>query len=270
MNDGTQSFWEHLDDLRTVLIRSALVVVLFSAVAFIFKEELFCFVLAPKEESFVTYRLLGLLADRFGVESAGGFRVELINTGLAGQFAAHIKASFCVGILCASPYILYEIFCFVAPALYGHERRLALRTVVPGYLMFILGAAASYFVVFPMTFRFLGTYQVSGDVVNMIGLESYMSTFIILALCMGAVFEMPVLAWLFARAGIVSASVMKKYRKHSVVAIMSVAAVITPTSDALTLLVVSLPMWLLYEASVFLVSLSEKRRKKEADCVGLA
>lgn len=251
---GGQSFWDHLDELRGVLLRALGVTVVCGVVAFVFKDALFAVVLAPKDAGFVTYRLLGRVAALAGVAGPGDFSVSLINTGLAEQFVIHMKTAMCAGFLCASPYVLYEVFRFVSPALYAHERRYALQAVGWGYVMFLLGVALSYFLVFPFTFRFLGTYQVSGDVANMISLQSYISTLIMLCLTLGLVFEMPLLAWVFARTGLLTAGFMRRYRRHAVVLILVAAAVITPTSDIFTLLLVSLPMWLLYEVSVFVAA----------------
>ena len=158
-----------------------------------------------------------------------------------------------MGILCASPYILYQLFRFVSPALYSNERKYVVRVVGSGYVMFMLGVLLSYFLIFPLTFRFLGTYQVSSDVENMIALQSYISTLILMSLAMGIVFEIPILSWLFAKLGFISADFMKRYRRHAVVIILIVAAVITPTSDIFTLSLVALPMWLLYEVSIWIV-----------------
>lgn len=253
---NTQSFWEHLDVLRTAIVKIVAVAVVFGIVAFFFKEELFSIVLAPKEDGFVTYQLLDRIATWAGgaVES---FSVRLINTGLAQQFIIHMKTALCAGVLCASPYILYQLFRFVSPALYENERRYVTRVVGGGYMMFGLGVLISYFLIFPLTFRFLGTYQVSGDVDNLISLESYISTLVMMCLAMGIVFEIPILSWLFAKLGFLSADFMRKYRKHAIVIILIVAAIITPTSDVFTLSLVALPMWVLYEVSIWIVKNSK-------------
>lgn len=253
---NTQSFWEHLDVLRTAIVKIVAVAVVFGIVAFFFKEELFSIVLAPKEDGFVTYQLL----DRIATWAGGAvepFSVRLINTGLAQQFIIHMKTALCAGVLCASPYILYQLFRFVSPALYENERRYVTRVVGGGYMMFGLGVLISYFLIFPLTFRFLGTYQVSGDVDNLISLESYISTLVMMCLAMGIVFEIPILSWLFAKLGFLSADFMRKYRKHAIVIILIVAAIITPTSDVFTLSLVALPMWVLYEVSIWIVKNSK-------------
>ncbi len=223
------TFWEHLDELRSVLLRCLAAIVVVACVAFAFREEVFSVVLAPKDEA-----------------------VRLINTELTSQFVIHVMVSFYVGLLVAAPYLLYEAYRFVAPALYQNERRYATHVVLGGYVMFMMGTAFSYFVVFPITFRFLGNYQVADEVTNMISLQSYIDTLMVLCLLMGVVFEIPVLTWLLGKMGVVNGSLLRKYRRHAIVAIVVVAAIITPTSDAFTLAVVSVPMWLLYEVSIWL------------------
>ena len=152
-----QSFWEHLDVLRASLVKIAIVTVAFGVVAFFFKDELFAVILAPKEADFITYRLLFSLSGWMTGAESPDFFVKLINTGLAEQFLIHMKVAMCMGILCASPYILYQLFRFVSPALYSNERKYVVRVVGSGYVMFMLGVLLSYFLIFPLTFRFLGT-----------------------------------------------------------------------------------------------------------------
>lgn len=259
-NVNSMSFWDHLDVLRSALMKIAAVAVVFGVAAFFFKETLFAVILAPKEAGFITYRILqeisGLIAD----SEAPDFYVKLINTGLAEQFIIHMKTALCAGVLCASPYILYQLFRFMSPALYVNERKYVMRVVGGGYVMFVLGVLISYFLIFPLTFRFLGTYQVSGDVENMITLQSYISTLMMMSLAMGIVFEIPILSWLFAKLGLISADFMRHYRKHAIVIILVVAAVITPTSDVFTLSLVALPMWILYEVSIWIVRRSRNGR----------
>ena len=251
-----QSFWDHLDILRASLVKIAAVTAVFAVVAFFFKEALFSVILAPKDADFITYRWLYFFSGWVTDEQAQDFYVKLINTGLAQQFMIHMKVAMCTGVLCASPYILYQLFRFVSPALYANERKYVVRVVGYGYIMFMVGVLISYFLIFPLTFRFLGTYQVSDQVENMISLQSYISTLLMMSLAMGIVFEIPILSWLFAKLGFISADFMRRYRRHAVVIILVVAAIITPTSDVFTLLLVSLPMWLLYEVSILIVKRS--------------
>ncbi|MGM9745506.1 MAG: twin-arginine translocase subunit TatC [Paludibacteraceae bacterium] len=261
MNTDEQSFWDHLDVLRAAILKSLLVTVAFGVVAFCFKEELFAVILAPKNADFVTYRMLYAFNSLL-TKTAADFLVKLINTELAEQFIIHMKTALCAGVLCASPYILYQLFRFVSPALYVDERKYAVRVVGGGYAMFLLGVLLNYFLIFPFTFRFLGTYQVSGEVENMITLQSYISTLMTMSLVMGLLFEMPILSWLFTKLGFLSVDFMRTYRKHAVVAIFVVAAVITPTSDVFTLLFVSIPMYLLYEISIAVVKIASHTERK--------
>lgn len=251
--NGGQTFWEHLDELRSALIRIICAGLLCGIVAFIFKEWLFDFILAPSKSNFITYRLFNSLSGLTGVE-VEDFSVTMINTALAQQFIIHMKTAFIVGLLCASPYILYCVMRFIAPALYNAEKRLIFGVVGSGYAMFLMGMALCYLLIFPLTFRFLGTYQVSEEVTNMISLESYISTLTGMSFMMGIVFELPLICWLMAKMGILKAALMRNYRKHAIVAILVVAAIITPTADAFTLALVSLPMYLLYEISIRVVS----------------
>lgn len=243
-----QTFWDHLDVLRASLIHMAIVVTGFTVVAFLMKDTLFSIVLAPRSSHFVTYQLLG----------AEVFTLHLMNTGLTEQFMIHVRTALYAGVLLASPYILYELFRFVSPGLYANERRYTVWIVGAAYLMFIIGTFVNYFVVFPMTVHFLGTYQVSPDVANMLTLQSYIDTLLGMSLIMGVVFELPVVCAVMGRMGLITNRMMTAYRRHAIVAILVVAAIITPTTDIFTLMVVSLPIYLLYELSIQIVRITKK------------
>lgn len=249
------TFWDHLEELRGVLMRVIIAVVVAGMATFCFKEQLFAVVLAPKSSDFVTYRFFGMV-----VGELEPFSINLINVNLAQQFMIHMKVALCAGALVVSPYIIYLLFGFIAPALYRAERRYAAMAVVGGYLMFIVGVLFNYFMLFPLTFRFLGTYQVDASVANMISLESYISTLMMLCLVMGGMFELPVLSWLLAKVGILKSALMRRVRRYAIVAILCISAVITPTGDVFTLLMVSAPIYLLYELSIGMVSRVEHRR----------
>jgi len=238
-----KTFWDHLDELRFSLFRILGAIALFGIMAFILKDELFAVVLAPRSSDFITYQLLGV----------DDFSIHLMNTGLTEQFMIHMRTAMYAGLLVASPYILYELFRFVSPGLYENERRYAVWIVGAAYLMFIIGTLVNYFIVFPFTVRFLGTYQVSPDVANMLTLQSYVDTLLGMSLVMGLVFELPVVCALMGRMGLINSKNMSTYRRHALVAILIVAAIITPTTDAFTLFVVALPIYLLYELSILIV-----------------
>lgn len=257
MSDQAKSFWAHLDDLKGHLVRIVAVVVVFTAAAFGFKELLFEAVLAPTRGSFATYRLMEWL-HLAALPAEGEPLVQLINTGLASQFLIHLRVSLCVGALVALPYVIYSLFSFISPALYDHERRHTRHYVVGGYVMFLAGCALSYFVIFPFTFRFLAGYQVSSVVPNMIALESYISTLLGMTIVMGALFEIPVVCALLARLGVLHHSPMVSIRRYAIVVALVVAAIITPTGDPFTLMLVAVPIWGLYELGVWVVCAVER------------
>ncbi len=250
MDEGTNAltFWDHLDVLRSSLIRMGVAIVILAIVAFAMKDLLFSVVLAPRSSDFITYQLLGVDA----------FHINLMNTGLTEQFMIHMRTAIYAGLLLASPYILYELFRFVSPALYQNERRYAVWIVGAAYLMFLMGTLVNYFVVFPLTVRFLGTYQVSPDVANMLTLQSYIDTLLGMSLVMGVVFELPVVCGLMGRMGLINSQMMAQFRRHAVVAILIVSAIITPTTDVFTLFVVALPIYLLYELSIQIVRITKR------------
>ena len=242
----TLTFWDHLDELRAVLIRILVITAIAAVASFCLKEELFAVVLAPRSSDFITYRVMG-------VEP---FCINMMNTGLTEQFMIHLRTALYAGVLVALPYILYQLFRFVSPALYDHERRYATLLVGSGYMMFMMGTLLNYLLIFPLTVKFLGTYQVSPDVANMLTIQSYIDTLLMMNFVMGIVFELPVVCWLLGKMGLVTAQIMSQWRRHAVVVILIVAAIITPTTDAFTLFLVALPIWLLYEMSIWIVRIT--------------
>lgn len=228
------TFWEHLDELRRRLWYVLLAAMVAAVGCFCFKEQLFSVVMYPKPEG-----------------------MQLINVELTQQFLTHMRVALWAGLLVVSPYILYQMFAFVAPGLYQTERRLAVHAVGCGYLLFLAGVALNYFVIFPFTVRFLGGYQVSAEVENTITLSSYISVLGVMSLVMGIVFELPVLCWLLGKFGILKSAFMRRYRRHAVVVILVLAAIITPTGDPFTLSLVAIPIYLLWELSIFIVKKAE-------------
>ena len=180
----------------------------------------------------------------------------MIATDLSSQFMTHISTAIYLGLLGASPYILYELFRFISPALYENERKYSIQVVGIVYALFILGVLMSYFVLFPISFRFLGTYSVSAKVVSNITLDSYISTFVSLTLVMGLVFQLPVIAFFIGKLGFITSEMLSQYRKHALIIIMLVAAIITPP-DVMTLVLVTIPLYLLYEISIRVVAFVE-------------
>lgn len=247
--EEAMTFWEHLDVLRSSIIRMLFVVAVTTVVAFFFKDTLFNIVLAPSKSDFITYKLMG----------AEPFSLQLVNIGLTEQFMIHLKTTCYFGVIIAAPFILYLLYQFIRPALYTNERKYTLSVVGSSYVMFIVGTIVDYFIIFPLTVRFLGTYSVSQDVQNMLSLQSYMDTLLMMSLVFGIIFELPVISWLLTKFGIIKPQWMKKYRRHAIVAILIIAAIITPTADIFTLCIVSLPIWVLYEASILICAHTQAR-----------
>ena len=255
------SFWDHLDVLRKVLFRCLIAWAIGATAAFCFKDVLFGLLFAPSKDTFVSYRGLAWLCEKTGWQSIcpGSFEASFINTELAAQFMTHIKVALWAGLVVVSPYLIVQLYGFVAPALYDKEKRHAAPIIIWGSLLFILGVLMNYFIIFPFAFRFLFNYQVYGAVHNQIALSSYISNLLLLSLLMGILFEIPIVNYLLAKAGLLKAETLKKYRHHAIVGIAIVAAIITPTGDAVTLTLVTVPIYLLYEASIHIVKRTTRR-----------
>ena len=251
------SFWDHIDALRAVLIRITLVLVVVTLGLFFVMPTIFDkVILAPCHGDFVLYRLFERMTSAVSwlpQFSTQGFEVELINIKLASQFFLHMSSSFWLALVLTFPIMLYLLWTFIAPALYPGEKRGVKTAFLIGCLMFFLGVAVGYFVVFPVTLRFLADYHVSALVPNQISLDSYMDTFLMLIFIMGVIFELPLVAWLLGNLGVLHRDFFSTYRRHAVVILLVLAAIITPTGDPFTLMVVFLPIYLLFEVSAFLV-----------------
>lgn len=249
MQDGAgMSFWDHLDVLRGALIRMIVSVVLLSVVVFCFKSFVFDYlVLAPASGDFFVYKLLGV-----------DFRMDIINIEISAQFFTHLKVSVILGIVLAFPYIIYEIWRFIVPALYANEIKAVRKAFGFASLLFYLGVAIGYLIVLPITLDFFQSYTVSDSVVNTISLQSYISMLTSMVLLFGLVFEFPTVLAVLSKMGIVHREMLRKYRKHAIVAILIVAAIITP-ADPFSMIIAALPLYLLYELSVLVCA-----KKKEA------
>lgn len=255
------SFWEHLEELRGVFFRIALVVIGLAVVSFCIMRPFFDYViLAPCHADFPTYSMLGFIrGDGDFLPDLGGtdFGVSLMTINLGSQFMTHLSASFWLAITIAFPLVLRLLWGYVSPALYEHERQGAGKAFVFGTFLFYLGVLVGYFVVFPLALRFLSGYQLSPDISVNLTLDSYMDTFYMILLAMGIVFEIPLLSWLLGKMGVLTRRFFRKYRRHAIVVSAALAAIITPTSDAFTLIVVFIPVYGLWEFSAFLVPKSK-------------
>lgn len=254
-NEESLTFWDHLDVLRGVLIRIVLVTVTATIIAFLCKEELFKLLLAPKEPDFFIYKVFKRLGEAWNMPSMipADFHISLVSTQLTSQFMAHMNISLYIGVLVAMPYIFYQLYRFISPALYQNERRYTSHIVFFAYVLFMAGVLLNYFLLFPLTLRFLAGYVVSTEVQPMITLDSYTDTLMMLSLAMGLVFEIPVVSWLLAKLVGLKVEMLTKNRRYAVVVVLVVAAVITPTSDIFTLFLVSVPIYILYEISILVV-----------------
>lgn len=262
-NNQMLSFGGHLEVFRGTLFRILGVTGVMAILIFCFKDIVFELLLAPSEWNFVTYSSIENLLNRIGVDfHFEEYYIDLIATDLSSQFLIHITTSLYLGLLVASPYILFELFRFVSPALYEDERKYSIVILIIVYLLFILGLLMSYYIIFPISFRFLGTYSVAERVKSTITLKSYISTFTSLTLVMGVVFQLPVVAFVLGKLGVVNADLLRKYRKHALLLLTFVSAMITPP-DILSCILVTAPLFLLYELSIRVIAYTKVKDKNK-------
>lgn len=260
---GTEmSFLQHLEELRWHLVRSSAAVLVAGIVVFLNKEFIFDqVILAPRDPGFITNRFFAWLALQLNSpELAINTKpFQLINIDLSGQFSIHLNLAIIGGIIISIPYILWEFWRFVRPALYENERQHVTSAVVYSSLLFIMGICFGYYLIVPLTTHFFGSYQVSQDVLNQINLTSYISSVNTIVLGSGIVFELPIVMFFLAKVGLAGTSFFKTYRKHAFIALLCLAAIITPP-DAFSMLLVTGPLALLYELGIIMARLVEKRR----------
>ena len=260
------SFLQHLEELRWHLVRSVSAITIIAVVAFLNKEFLFDgILLAPKSSSFITYRWLCSISHALNMGDSlcvNSIPFILISTDLSAQFTTHMWVAFIAGLIVASPYVLWEAWRFIKPALYEKERNYARGIVFYTSALFLTRVLFGYYVITPMSVNFLGTYQVSPEVKNTITLDSFISTVTTLTLLTGLVFELPIVIYFLSKIGLMSPAFMRTYRKHAVVIILVLAAFITPTSDATTMILVAVPLYILYEASIVVSARVVKQRSE--------
>lgn len=246
-NDKEMSFWDHLEELRGTIFRSILAVCAFSILGFVFKKALFYVILLPASPDFFLYRLLGW-----------SFRVELINVELSAQFFVHLQAAFGVGLILAFPYIVRELWKFIAPALYEREKKAMRAAFLMATGLFYLGVAVGYFLVLPACVQFFLNYSVSDAITNSITISSYMSMFTSTVLMVGIAFEFPTVIWVLSRLGLLTRDQLRKARRYAIVGVLCLAAVVTP-ADPLSMVIVAAPLYLLYEIAILLCSKSAEK-----------
>ena len=223
-------------------------------------------ILAPCYSDFFLYKYLCKISSHLSILPDfcnDDFQVNIINIRLASQFFTHMSTSFWLAFVLTCPYLAFEIWRFVKPALYDNEKRNIKWVFVFGTVMFFIGCSVGYSAVFPITLRFLATYQLSPTITNEINLDSYMDNFIMLIFIMGVVFELPLLSWLLSKLGLLRRSFFKKYRRYAIVINLLLAAIITPSGDPFTLMVVFLPLYILYEISALFVKSDGNLKQNE-------
>ena len=269
-SSANASFWDHIEALRWALIRCAIVVFGIAIAAFLFKDFVFDgIVFAPADSDFITYTTLCKWGTALSSKSLS-FKflcfddlknINLMSINLSAQLFTHISVSFYISLLIAFPYLMIELWMYVSPALYRKERKPAIKGIVSFVVLFFTGVLLAYYVIFPLTLHFLAGYQVSERVPNEINLDSYISTFLTLTFMLGVVFEMPIVAYFLAKIGVLTNDFLTKYRKVAFVVVLVAAALITPSTDAFTMLLVAMPLQLLYEFSRLVVKRVEKKNK---------
>jgi sec-independent protein translocase protein TatC len=261
LDEKEMSFWDHLTELRSTLIRSIIAIVVFAIVAFANKDFIFNeIILAVKESDFITNRTLCTLGQILGIEyfCVNDLSLEIININMSGQFMTHMYISFVAGVIVAAPYIIFEFWRFVKPALYLEERSNSGSAVFVSSFLFLSGILFSYFLIVPLTLNFFGSYHVSQMVQNQISLNSYISTVVVVTLSIGLVFELPVLIYFLTKIGIVDTTFLKKNRKYMLVIVLILSAIITPP-DVFSQVLVTVPLMILYEFSIILAKRAEKK-----------
>ncbi len=267
-NEKTQdemSFWQHLEALRWHLTRSIIAVVVFAVVAFLNRKIIFDdIILAPRDSEFITNRLLCKLADILSFKSLcfESFDLTIINIKMSGQFLTHMYISIIAGIILTIPYIIWEIWSFIKPALYKNERKYTNYAVISSSMLFIIGILFSYFLIVPLTVNFLGTYHVSEFVQNQVSLKSYVNTVVSVTFAVGIVFELPIFMYFFTKVGLVTPSFLKKNRKYMLVICLILSAIITPP-DVFSQVLVCIPLIGLYEISILISKRVYTKRQEE-------
>jgi len=265
------TFLEHLEELRWTLVRSAIAVTVGFVLAFVFKSFVFeNVVLAARNPRFVTYRGFCRIGEWLGMPGLCirelGFTLQ--NLPVSGQFMTHMTVAFVVGIIIAFPYILWELWRFIAPGLHERERRATRHFVLAGSFLFACGVLFGYFLLSPLSVQFFGNYQVSPSVANNFALESFIGIVTQVTLWTGLVFEMPLVVQVLSRMGLIGPSVLRRYRRHSYVGILVLAAILTPP-DIISQLIVAGPLMLLYEASILISARTERAMLREARAAAL-
>jgi sec-independent protein translocase protein TatC len=263
--DANMSFLDHLEQLRWHLLRSIAAVLVFTIVAFLSKSIVFgTIILGPSRTDFFTYRVLCDLAAMLNLSALCIDELPFIiqSRQMTGQFSMHVTSSFVVGIIAAFPYLFWEVWRFISPGLYAQERNAARGAVFFVSMLFFAGAAFGYFILAPLSINFLSNYQLDPSILNEFDITSYVSTLIMLVLASAIMFQLPVVIYFLSRSGLVSSEMLKSYRRHAIVGILVVAAVITPP-DVISQVLIAMPILVLYEAGIVIAKRLERKRREE-------
>ena len=259
-------FFDHLEVLRWHLLRSIAAILVFTIIAFLSKSFIFDTILfGPKQANFWTYGMLCRLSDMLGMGKSlclTPINFEVINIEMAGQFLSHIQVSIVSGLIVAFPYFLWEMWRFAEPALHEEEQKYTRFIVFFSSILFFIGILFGYYLMIPFSMNFLVDYQTSQFISNKVTLDSYISFMITLVLSSGLVFEMPIAVYFLSKVGLLTPKDMREYRRHALLAIVFIAAIITPP-DVMSQMLVTIPMYLLYEASVFVSMMVLRNAKKK-------
>jgi len=266
-NPDEMSFLDHLEVLRWHLIRSVLAIVIVGCVAFVMSDFIFDTVIfGPKKMNFPTYEFFCKIATIFGITSefcADELPFTIQNRTMAGQFSAHIWTSIWAGFILAFPYVLWELWRFISPGLHKNERKYSKGFILIASLLFFIGVLFGYYVVAPLSINFLGTYQVSKEVLNEIDISSFIATVRASVIACGIMFELPIIIFFLTKVGLVTPEILKKYRKIALVIVLILSAVITPP-DVASQIVVAIPVLVLYQVSIYISKLVLKQDRKKA------
>nr|WP_246611621.1 twin-arginine translocase subunit TatC [Arthrospiribacter ruber] len=259
------SFLDHLEQLRWHLLRSVAAVLIFTVAAFLAKSIVFGkVILGPSRVDFVTYRLLCQIADALStpVLCIDTLPFTIQSRQMTGQFSMHLTSSMVVGLIAAFPYLFYEVWKFISPGLYSKERQAARGAVFFVSLLFFMGASFGYFILAPLSINFLSNYQLDPSILNEFDITSYVTTLSMLVLASAIMFQLPVVIYFLSMSGLVTAAMLKAYRRHAIVSILILAAVITPP-DVISQVLIAMPILVLYEAGIQIAKRLERKKEKQ-------
>jgi len=266
--EAEMSFFDHIDVLRKHLLRALAVVTVFVCGAFYFTDFIWgTVIMGPKDPSFWTYRMMCKLVDMFPSVVGTEFCItkidaKLINTEMSGQFTLQMNSCITAGLILGVPYLLFEIWLFIKPALLDTERKSASGFVFFASVLFFVGVLFGYYIIAPLSINFLINFTVDPDIANTITVDSYLSTVLTLTLGSGIIFQLPVVIFILSKLGVMTPKFMRSSRRYAAVLILVVAAIVTPTADPYTMMIVALPLFLLYELSIMISANIEKKKLK--------